>query len=183
MRRALTAPLLVAVVAAGCGDDPAQSPPRAEPRVTLTLGGPADAAVVRGETVELRGTVRPAAARVQVLGREVPVEQGAFRTEVALEPGANLIDVAASARGRRPDFAVRRIVREERVPVPDVVDGDADTAREQLEGLGLGVRIEDAGGFLDPILPGDPKVCATEPAAGEQVLPGSEVTLRVARDC
>ena len=43
--------------------------------------------------------------------------------------------------------------------------------------------MEDAGGFFDPILPGDPKVCELSPRAGAQVLPGSEVTLRVARDC
>ena len=55
--------------------------------------------------------------------------------------------------------------------------------QEQLEGLGLKVRTENGGGFLDPLLPGDPKVCELRPRAGAQVLPGSEVTLRVARDC
>jgi beta-lactam-binding protein with PASTA domain len=74
-------------------------------------------------------------------------------------------------------------VFEERVALPDVVGRDADTAQEELEGLGLDVRKEDAGGFLDPILPGDPKVCEMEPTAGAQVLPGTEVTVRVARDC
>jgi len=164
-----------------CGDAP--PPARAQPEVALTLQGPRDGGVVRARSVVLRGTVRPAAARVRVLGREVAVEAGAFRTEVALEPGANLIDVAASARGRRPDLAAMRVVREERVPVADVVGRDADTAQEQLDGLGLSVRLENAGGFFDPILPGDPKVCATDPEAGQQVLPGTEVTLLVARDC
>ena len=36
---------------------------------------------------------------------------------------------------------------------------DADAAQEQLEGLGLNVSKQDAGGFFDPLLPGDPKVC------------------------
>jgi beta-lactam-binding protein with PASTA domain len=75
------------------------------------------------------------------------------------------------------------VVFEQRVALPDVVGRDADTAQEELEGLGLEVGTEDAGGFLDPLLPGDPKVCAMEPEAGTQVLPGSAVRLLTARDC
>ena len=177
----VAAVLAVAIITPACGDDP--KPPRDEPEVELTLSAPADAATTRDETVEISGTVKPARAGVQVLGRDVTVDGGRFSTEVALEPGANLIDVAGSARGRRPDFAALRVVREQRVPLPDVVGRDADTAQEELEGLGLEVRMEDAGGFFDPLLPGDPTVCDMQPAAGEDVLPGTEVTLLVARDC
>jgi PASTA domain-containing protein/glucodextranase-like protein len=171
----------VALLVAACGDDP--EPPRDEPDVRLTLTGPADAAVTRSDTVEIAGNVKPAGAAVQVRGEDVAVDGGEFRTEVELEPGANLIDVAASANGRRPDFAALRVVFEQRVALPDVVGRDADTAQEELEGLGLEVRAEDAGGFLDAILPGDPKVCEMDPEAGTQVLPGTEVTVQVARDC
>src|SRR5918999_664241 len=177
----VAAVLALAALAPACGDDP--EPPRDEPGVELELGSPADGAIVRAETVEIRGTVHPRGAKVRVLGREIPVDGGSFRAEVPLEPGANLIDVAADARGRRPDFAVARIVLEVRQPVPDLVGRDADTAQEQLEGLGFTVAVENAGGFFDPILPGDPKVCALEPEPGTDVLPGSEVTLLVARDC
>jgi hypothetical protein len=177
----LAAVMALAALAPACGDDP--QPPRNEPRVELELGSPADGAVVPSETVEIRGTVRPRSAQVKVVGREIAVDGGSFRAEVPLEPGANLIDVSAGARGRRPDFAVARIVREVRLPVPDLVGRDADTAQEQLEGLGLTVELEDAGGFFDPLLPGDPTVCEQEPRPGTQVLPGSEVTLLVARDC
>jgi len=177
----LAAAVALAAAIAACGDEP--GPPRPEPVVRLELGSPADGAVVRSESVEIRGAVQPRGAQVQVLGRDVPSDGGEFRTEVALEPGANLIDVAAGAPGRRPDFAVLRIVREVRLPVPDLAGGDADTATEQLEGLGLKVRTEDAGGFFDLILPGDPKVCEQRPRPGALVRPGSEVTLRVARDC
>jgi glucodextranase-like protein/PASTA domain-containing protein len=182
----MRAPTIAAVfaltaLAAACGDDPA--PPREEPRVKLELGSPDDGEVVRSETVELRGTVLPRGARVKVAGREVAVDGGSFRTEVPLEPGANLIDVAAERPGRRPDFAVARVVREVRLPVPDVTGSDADNAQDQLEGLGLTVLREDGGGFFDPLLPGDPKVCEQEPRPGVQVLPGSEVVLLVARDC
>jgi hypothetical protein len=171
----------VALLVAACGED--AEPPRDEPDVRLTLTGPSDGATMRSDTVEIRGSVKPARAAVQVLGRDVSVDAGEFHTEVELEPGSNLIDVAASANGRRPDFAALRVVFEERVALPDVVGRDADTAQEELEGLGLKVSTEDAGGFLDPILPGDPKVCAMEPEAGVQVLPGTEVTMHVARDC
>ena len=179
--RATALAALAALLAAGCGEEP--EPPRPEPAVTLELGSPADGTVVRSENVEIRGTVEPRGARVLVRGREVGVDGGSFRADVALEPGANLIDVSADARGRRPDFAVARIVREVRLPVPDLVGRDADTAQDQLEALGLGVKVDDAGGFFDPILPGDPKVCELSPQPGTQVLPGSTVTLSVARDC
>ena len=177
----LAAPLVLALAALACGDDP--GPARPEPVVVLTLTGPADGAVVRRESIAIRGSVQPRGAQVEVLGRDVAVEAGGFSTDVALEPGANLIDVAAAAPGRRPDFAVARVVREVRLPVPALVGSDADTAREQLERLGLTARTEDAGGFFDPILPGDPKVCEQRPRAGAQALPGSAVMLRVARDC
>jgi hypothetical protein len=177
----IAAVLAVASLTAGCGED--EQPPAKEPLVELRVTAPGDAKTTRDERVEISGTVKPAGATVQVLGAEVTVEDGRFVTEVALEPGPNLIDLSGSARGRRPDFAAVRIVREERVALPDVVGRDADSAREELEGLGLEVGTEDAGGFFDPLLPGDPNVCEMTPGAGEDVLPGTEVTLRVARDC
>lgn len=177
----LTAVLAVASLTTACGDE--AKPPQKEPLVEVKVTAPADAAQTREERIEISGTVKPARASVQVLGSDVPVQDGRFSTEVALEPGANLIDVAGSASGRRPDFAALRVVREQRVPLPDVVGRDADSAREELEGLGLTVRAEDAGGFFDPLLPGDPSVCEMDPGAGTQVLPGTEVTLRVAREC
>jgi len=183
MRAPVLVPLLgLAVLAAGCGGDDPQ-PPRKEPTVRLRLSTPADASVVRAESVQLAGSVRPTGAHVQVLGREVAVEGGRFVADVPLTPGANLIDVAASARGRRPDFAAMRIVREVRVAVPALDGRDADQARERLEGLGLKVSTRDGGGFFDPLLPGDPKVCESDPAAGAQVLPGSKIELTVARNC
>jgi hypothetical protein len=183
MRPPVLAPLLgLAVLVVGCGGDDPQ-PPRKEPTVRLRLSAPADASVVRAESVRLTGTVRPVRAHVQVLGREVAVDDGRFAADVPLTPGANLIDVAASARGRRPDFAAMRVVREVRVAVPRLEGRDADQAREQLEGLGLKVKTRDGGGFFDPLLPGDPKVCESDPAGGAQVLPGTAVELTIAREC
>jgi beta-lactam-binding protein with PASTA domain len=76
-----------------------------------------------------------------------------------------------------------RVVREVRVAIPDVIGADAETTQAQLETLGLKVKRASGGGFLEPLLPGDPKVCESRPKAGTQVLPGSVVTLVTARQC
>ena len=144
---------------------------------------PQDGATVRAETVAVEGTVQPAGARVQVLGKDVGVEGGRWHAEVPLEPGANLVDVAASADGRRPAFASLRIVLEVRVTVPDVTGDDADSAQDQLEGLGL--KVVDGGRrrLPRPAAPGRSRRLLDQPEPGTQVLPGTDVTLAVARDC
>ncbi|HWT22756.1 MAG TPA: hypothetical protein VN213_04555, partial [Solirubrobacteraceae bacterium] len=58
---AAVAGLVCAAALAGCGEEPRTRP---EPRVTVRLTAPADAVVVRGETVEVAGRVVPADARV-----------------------------------------------------------------------------------------------------------------------
>jgi Glucodextranase, domain B/PASTA domain len=182
MRRSLPPALaLLAFVPMACGGDDA--PPKNEPQVALAITSPTDAGTMRSGVATVTGTVKPARAHVSVLGKDVDVSGGTFSADVDLEPGANLIDVAASANGRRPDFAALRVIYEQRVRLPDVTGGDADSAKEQLEGLGLKVDSKDDGGFFDSILPGNPKVCEMQPRAGEQVLPGTQVTLLVARDC
>jgi hypothetical protein len=177
---ALLSALASAVALTACGDD---EQPRPEPRVTLRLTAPVDASVVRDETVDIAGSVRPAGAAVTVLGRAADVEDGTFHARVALEPGANVVDVAAIAPGRRAAFAALRVVREIRVPVPELAGVDAVAATEQLEGLGLEVDRERGGGLFDPLLPGDPVVCESRPAPGTEVLPGTTVELVVARRC
>jgi len=80
-----------AVVLQACGDDAAPRGP--EPKVRLQVTVPQDGATVRAETVAVEGTVAPAGARVQVLGKDVGVESGRWHAEVPLEPGANLAAV------------------------------------------------------------------------------------------
>jgi hypothetical protein len=179
-RAALLALAGAAMLVAACGTD---EPRRPEPRVTIRLTTPADAAVVREDSVRIAGRVAPAGAAVTVLGREAAVEDGTFTATVALDPGANVVDVAAAAPGRRAAFAALRIVREVRVRVPDLVGREAEPAREQLEALGLEVAEERGGGLFDPLFPGAPVVCDSSPGPGAELLPGSTVTLLVARSC
>ena len=39
------------------------------------------------------------------------------------------------------------------------------------------------GGLFDPLFPGAPVVCDSSPGPGAELLPGSTVTLLVARSC
>jgi hypothetical protein len=78
---------------------------------------------LEGDDVEISGTVVPARAHVHVLGNEVDASGGRFTASVPLEPGANIIDVAASADGRSPVVTAVRVVREMPVPVPDLSTG------------------------------------------------------------
>lgn len=181
MRRAVC--LLALLALAGCGGGEDDERPKVLRAVQLELTGPQDAATVDGDAVQVTGRVSPGSAQVMVLGRQVAVSGGTFATEVALEEGANLIDVAAVAERRRPVTTAVRVVREVPVEIPDVVGDELDGAQGRLEALGLKVETEEGGGLFDDLLPGDTGVCATEPEAGTEVKPGSTVTLRVARVC
>jgi beta-lactam-binding protein with PASTA domain len=173
--------IVVAVAVAGCGgDDPPSPPPRP---VQLEVVAPADGRTVESGHIEVRGRVVPAEADVQVLGRRVDVTGGRFATEVELEEGANLVDVAASAGRRRPASTAVRVVRVTPVEIPELEGEDAEEAIEQLEDLRLEVEIRRGGGLLDDLLPGDRSVCALDPPAGTEVRPGSTVTVEVARSC
>ena len=177
---ALTLMLACAAAFAACGGGDARRP---EPRVALRLTSPADAAVVRDDTVEIGGRVAPTGSAVTVLGRAASVAGDTFSARVRLQPGANIIDVAATAPGRRAAFAALRVTREVRVRVPDLAGRDAAAAEAQLADLGLEVDEQRGGGLFDPLLPGDPKVCESRPGPGAEVLPGTTVQLVVARAC
>jgi hypothetical protein len=179
VRRAV--PLLIALAVAACGGSSAR--PAAGPRVALVLSAPADAKAVRAETVRVQGTVSPNGATVRVDGEEAQVNGGTFVAEVRLRAGANVIDVTASAPGRRPDADAVRVTRDIRVEVPRLVGAAAKDATGRLRALGLVPREERAGGFLDRFIPAELTVCEMRPAAGELVDPRTAVTIVVARSC
>jgi Glucodextranase, domain B/PASTA domain len=177
-RRLPLAAAALCALAGGCGGDgPAPAP------VRLQITAPRDEAVVRSGQVELRGTVRPATATVTVEGRRAPVSEGAFHATVALAPGTNVVDVMASAGDARPALTAIRVRRRVTVDVPDVTGLVAADARAQLKALGLGSQVDDQDGIFERLLPGQAKVCATDPDRGTSVDPGTSVRLLVSKQC
>lgn len=177
-------PVLIVVVAclglAACGErevEPLRAP------VQLSVEAPADVATIDDDRVDIVGRVVPGRARVHVAGDEVGVEDGAFTTTVALEPGANVIDITAVAPRRPAAMTAIRVTRQVRVEVPDVADADPGDALDDLTAAGLRPELVDSGSLLDDLIGGDPGVCGTDPEAGAEVLPGAGVDVFVAPGC
>jgi Glucodextranase, domain B len=171
--------ILAPLALAGCGAARTGS----EPRVSVRLTAPGDTKLVRSDTVHVRGTVSPSGASVQVDGQDATVEGGTFVAEVALQPGANVIDATATAPGRRADADAIRVTRDVRVAIPQLQGDDPDAADDQLRTMGL-VPVQKRGGsLLDRFFPGALQVCATQPDAGALVDPHTTVTVVVARGC
>lgn len=172
----------LAIALGGCGDkDPTAQKPK--PPVKLRVSSPSDTALVLGSTVQVSGSVSPGNAQVQVQGRRAQVSGGRFRSEVALQPGPNVIDVAATARNRSAALTAFRVTREQRVTVPDLVGDGVDDAERKTERRGLSLESERGGGLLDPLVPKGLGVCEQEPAAGTEVRRGTTVRVVVARAC
>src|ERR687888_1574772 len=127
MRAAL---LLIAccTTLAACGAWSRPPPAKPLPPVAVTIDQPGDTSTVDSGTVEVRGTVEPAAAQVRVLGRPATVSGGAFSVEVPLDPGANVVDVIATASRRAPLMTAFRVTREILVTVPDLSGKSVDDA-------------------------------------------------------
>jgi hypothetical protein len=183
----MRAPTLLIVaclaVAAGCGGDDDERAQRALVPVELDVSAPADMAVVQSETVEVRGTVEPAGANVRVLGEAADVSDGRWSTQVPLNPGANVIDVIATARGRGSAMTAFRVTRELPVEVPDLDGLEVPDVEKQLSDAGLQVTVDERGGLLEDLLPGEPVVCEQDPEPGTEVRRGTTVRVEVSRGC
>jgi hypothetical protein len=173
----------LAAAASGCGDDGRERAQGAPLPVVLDVGSPGDNSVVRTETVEVRGTVQPPGAAVLVLGRPADVSAGSFGIEVQLEPGANVIDVMATARGRGPALTAVRVTRELPVEVPDLAGLEVPDAQERIGEAGLELDVTKGGGLFDDLLPGEPAVCEQDPEPGVEVRRGATVHVEVRRSC
>jgi hypothetical protein len=170
-------------VVGGCGgkDKP---PPKPPPPVALTIQQPGDTATVESGTIDVRGTVEPATAQVRVLGRPASVSGGSFSIQVPLEPGANVVDVMASAPRRAPMLTAFRITREVLIVVPGLSGQDVGDAEDSLKGLDLKIDARrGTDGFIDGLLPGAPKVCTQRPEAGQKVHKGTTVQVVAAKGC
>ena len=172
-----------AALASGCGGD---SETRAAPPpapVTLAVSAPSDDAVVREDSVDVSGSVEPAGSAVRVLGKPASVSDGTFSANVPLEPGANVIDVAATARGRGPALTAFRVTREMPVAVPDLDGATVEEAQERVDAAGLELEVEQGGGLFDDLLGDEPAVCEQEPGSGDEVRRGTAVRVLVAKRC
>jgi hypothetical protein len=177
--RRLVVLLVAGLTLTACGETPR---PATEPRVKLKLDAPDDGGMIRADRVAVTGSVTPADAAVRVAGHDAPVTAGSFTAEVELRPGGNVIDVTATASGRRPATDAVRVVRDMRVEVPDVVGQTPEDALAALKATGLAAVEERGGSWIDRLL-GGIEVCATRPRSGTLVDKGSRVTLETARDC
>jgi hypothetical protein len=99
---------LLAVGLGACGGDEKDSPARVQ------VTSPSDGATVRANRITVRGTVSPADAAVQVLGRPAQVSNSLFSSSVSLRPGTNDIDVVATAPGTDPTTTAVTVVRSRR---------------------------------------------------------------------
>jgi hypothetical protein len=178
VRRLVLLAIPLAVVACGSNARPSSGP-----RVTLSLSAPGDTKSVRAETVRVQGKVSPTGASVEINGKAASVSGGTFNADVSLNPGENVIDVTASAPGRRPDADAVRVTRDMRIEIPELVGQPRDDAESRLKDLGLDVQEERTGNFLDRFFGGDEQVCELHPGGGKLVDPGSTVTVVVAPNC
>ena len=165
---------------AACGEAPRAT---TEPRVKLKLEMPDDGGSIRAEAIEVRGTVTPADAAVQVAGRNAEVDGGSFTASVKLDPGGNVIDITATAPGRRSATDAVRITRDMTVVIPDVGGRTYDAAAADLAKLKLKATEETSGTWIDRVLGADIRVCETRPKAGTAVLPNTTVTVVTGPDC
>lgn len=167
----------VAVLAA-CGGQARPAPPP----VRLTIATPSDGTTTLSDSVQVSGDA-PGAATVLVAGRSVSVSGGSFSAQIAIKPGANVIDVLAGAPRTQDAMSAVRVYRQLPVAVPNVLGKSASAAVAALTRVGLTAQLEDTSGFFQSLLPISKQVCATHPSADSRLAPGSRVTVQIAKIC
>jgi Glucodextranase, domain B/PASTA domain len=172
----------LALAASSCGASRSDASRTLRP-VHLTVAAPVDSLTTEGATLTVRGSVDPPDATVRVLGQPAEVVAGSFSARVSLDPGANVIDLAATAPRRGPALTAVRVTREMPITVPDLSGLTPGEARSKVRALGLELDEQDAGGLFEQILPGTRGVCDQDPAAGAEVRRGSVVHVMVAKRC
>jgi hypothetical protein len=183
MLAALTAAAAGLTGLTGCGKATARNSARPLAKVRLTIAAPADGATVRDASANVEGRVSPRAAAVTVLGRPALVTGGSFSAVVPLDPGANVVDVLATASRRAPALAALRITRDVYVSVPQLMGVPEDEVQGQLDALDLHADIRRGGDLLELFRSGERAVCEQDPEPGASVRRGSTVHVVVAKHC
>ena len=127
--------------------------------------------------------MEPAGAQVRVMGERADVSGGTFRAKVGLEPGPNVIDVIATARGRGTAMTAFRVTRELPVEVPDLDGLQVQEVEDKLSEAGLRAQVDERGGLIEELLPGEPAVCEQDPEPGTEVRRGTTVRVEVSKSC
>jgi hypothetical protein len=125
-----------AILVAGCGSggSKAQTAPIASNSpVSLAVTSPTSGSVVGSESVTVRGTVTPGAAKVEVNGHVAPSGGGSFAGVADLHPGQNTINVIASAPGQAPGTTTLVLIRQTNVSggATEARQGSTTTATSQ----------------------------------------------------
>lgn len=178
-RWAVAALTAVLVLPAGCGDRGRT----VTGAVRLVVAAPADGQTVRADHVVVSGRVVPASARVLVDGRLASRNGDRFEAGVPLPEGTIVVDVLAEADRRRPALTAVRVHRPVTIGMPDVEGETVGDARRALAAAGLQVKLRRSGGLFDDLLPGELRVCGSDPPAGSTVELPATVTLTVAHSC
>ena len=105
------------------------------------------------------------------------------RKPPALEPGANVIDVIATAPRRKAALTALRVTRDILVTVPQLADVEEEELERVLEPLGLRAEVQRGGGILDVLRSGPTVVCEQDPPAGARVRRGRTIQVVVAKRC
>ena len=70
-----------------------------------------------------------------------------------------------------------------RVRIPDLAGKVDEDAAAALDKLGLDAELDAVGGLFDELRSGPRRVCESDPPAGTEVDPGTNVTLKTAKTC
>jgi hypothetical protein len=170
---------LCVIVCVGCGSS--SQPP--SPQVRLAIDSPTDGVRTLAGAVSISGIVSPDGATVLVAGKVVTVTGGSFKASISIRPGSNVVDILASAPEATDAMSAVRIYRQVLIAIPNIGGESPTQATLRLTSVGLTANIQEGGGFLEPIIPGTPHVCGTDPAAGHTVAPGTAVVVHTAKLC
>ena len=102
----VAAGLMLATGVTGCGSSSNKGTP-----AHVEVTAPVDGSAVRAGRITVRGTVSPSNAAVRVLGQSAQVDNNVFSSSVSLHPGANNIDVVATAPGVSPSTTAITVIR------------------------------------------------------------------------